>query len=128
MGNHNLDKNASVIVIEVLIENKGIKKKLKMVLDTGATYTLIPWQVAEALNMEPALSKTRADIITASGVEKVPLMFVESVAAFDKKAENVKIIVHDLPAKSYVDGLLGLSFLRNFNLHINFKEGYLELT
>ena len=31
------------------------------------------------------------------------------------------------PAKSYVDGLLGLSFLRNFNLHIGFKEGYLEL-
>jgi len=55
------------------------------------------------------------------------LVSFDSVRVLGKEAKNVKAIVHDLPAKSYVDGLLGLSFLRNFNVHLNFKEGTLEI-
>ncbi|MBI4162178.1 MAG: hypothetical protein HY513_00715 [Candidatus Aenigmarchaeota archaeon] len=33
----------------------------------------------------------------------------------------------EIPPKSYIDGLLGLSFLRNFNINMNFKEGALEI-
>ena len=36
-------------------------------------------------------------------------------------------MIHDLPEISRVDGLLGLSYLRNFDLIIKFKEGILEL-
>ena len=127
MVRYNFDARSPVIAVDVLIENKNIKKKVKMALDTGATYVLISWDVAEALNLEPAFSEKRIDIITASGVEKAPLLNVDSVSFIDKTTNNIDVLIHDLPPKSYVDGLLGLSFLRNFNLHINFREGYLEL-
>lgn len=59
----------------------------------------------------------------------ISLIFVslEAVRVAGKEAQNVNAIVHDLPSKSYVDGLLGLSFLRNFNLTLNFQEGFLEM-
>lgn len=123
----NFDASSPVIALDILIENKGIKKIVKMALDTGATYVLISWDVAEALNLEPALCEKRVDIITASGVEKAPLLKVDSVKFINKTAHKVDVLIHDLPSKSYVDGLLGLSFLRNFNLHLNFREGYLKL-
>ena len=57
-----------------------------------------------------------------------------SSAAFDndskkigKKIENVTVMIHDLPETSRVDGLLGLSYLRNFDLSIKFKAGILAL-
>lgn len=121
------DKETSVIIVYVNIKGKEVILKPKMCLDTGTTYVMISWELAEKLGLEPELSKERIETITASGIEIVPIVYLESVKLGDKEAHRVKAIVHDLPAKSYVDGLLGLSFLRNFNLHINFKEGSLEL-
>lgn len=122
-----LDIKASVISLKVRIEGEKEVKKVNMALDTGATYLMLPWEIAEDLGYEPELSKERINMVTASGVEKVPLINLESVSVLGKKAKNVKTIVHDLPQESYVDGLLGLSFLRNFRVCLDFKEGVLEI-
>ncbi|MBU2461581.1 retroviral-like aspartic protease family protein [bacterium] len=98
-----------------------------MALDTGATYMMISWETAEVLGIKPELSRERVEIITASGVEKAPLVTLKSVTVFSKEAKEVKAVVHDLPPRSYVDGLLGLSFLKNFKFCIDFKEGVLDL-
>ena len=78
-----------------------------MALDTGATYTMIPWDIAEAIGYEPAYSRRKVTIITASGVEKAPLIVVNNVSVLGKEVECV---VHDLPEASRINGLLGLCF------------------
>ncbi len=98
-----------------------------MALDTGATYTMIPWKVATVLGLKPELSKERIEITTASGSEMVPLVNLKSIVLFDKRAKNIEVIIHDLPSRSFVDGLLGLSFLRNFRICLDFKKGVLEI-
>jgi clan AA aspartic protease (TIGR02281 family) len=122
------DPKSSIIVITpTLVGINGKRKKIDMALDTGATYTMIPWDIAEVLGYAPELSKERIELITASGVEKSPLITLNSLSILQKNAKDVKTIVHDLPPKSYVDGLLGLSFLRNFEIRLNFKKGVLEI-
>lgn len=103
------------------------KQKIKMALDTGATYTMIPWETAEVLGLEPELSKERIEIITASGVEKAPLVTLKSIVVLGKRIERVEAVVHDLPPKSYVDGLLGLKSLVKLMLKIDFDKGILEV-
>jgi clan AA aspartic protease (TIGR02281 family) len=116
-----------IVVTPTLIGTNDRRKKIDMALDTGATYTMIPWDIAEVLGYMPELSKERVELITASGVEKAPLITLSSMYILDKKAKNVKAVVHDLPPKSYVDGLLGLSFLRNFEIRLDFRNGMLEI-
>lgn len=80
MAKFRFNTKAPIIIITVLLEGKDKgKQKIRMALDTGATYTMIPWKIAENLGLEPELSKERIEIITASGVEKVPLVTVKSV-------------------------------------------------
>ena len=98
-----------------------------MALDTGATYTMIPWDIAEAVGYEPAYSKRKVTIITASGVEKAPLIVVDKISALGKEAKDVECVVHDLPEASRIDGLLGLSFLKRFKICIDFRNGILEI-
>jgi len=124
---HKFDISASVIVVEPELEGEYVSEIIKMVLDTGATYTMLPWKIARVLGLKAEVSERRIDIITASGVESVPLVNLKSIRLFDKKVSNIDVVIHDLPAKSYVDGLLGLNFLRNFELYINFKGGYFEI-
>lgn len=127
MGKLNFDKESNVIIVYVEIRVGDKIVRPKMALDTGATYTMIPWEIAEALGLQPEISKEKIEMITASGIEKAPIITLEKVSVAGEEAANIKAIAHDLPARSYVDGLLGLSFLKNFNLSINFKEGILEI-
>ena len=107
------DPKSSIIVITpTLVGINGRKKKIDMALDAGATYTMIPLDIAEVLGYALELSKERIELIIASGVEKSPLITLNSLSILQKNAKDVKTIVHDLPSKSYIDGLLGLSFFK----------------
>ena len=127
MVKHSFNVHSPIILMELKIEGIDSVRTLKVALDTGTTYVMIPWEIAEILGYEPGLSKERISMATASGVEKVPLITLNSVKVLGKKAENVKAIIHDLPPRSYVDGLLGLSFLRNFRICLDFRKGVLEI-
>lgn len=126
MAKINFDTKKPVIVLDVTVKGR-FTETAKMALDTGATYVMIPWRLAKALGLEPELSKEKTEIITASGTEIVPVVTIKSIEVLGKETKNTKAMVHDLPPKSYVDGLLGLSFLKNFNINLNFKEGIIEI-
>lgn len=126
MGRMKFDPEQPVIILNVELKGR-ITENAKMALDTGSTYTMIPWKLAKSLGLSPELSEAKVDMVTASGVEKSPLVILESITVLGNSLDDVQATVHDLPPRSYVDGLLGLSFLKKFNVNINFKEGILEI-
>jgi predicted aspartyl protease len=74
MAKINFDPLSPVIAIDITLESEGgIKRRIRVALDTGATYTMIPWEIAEALGYKPEMSKEKVTLITASGVETAPL-------------------------------------------------------
>ncbi|MCK4225185.1 MAG: retroviral-like aspartic protease family protein [candidate division Zixibacteria bacterium] len=121
-----IDPKEPVVVIQVEIFGERGSKVVEMVLDTGATYTMIPWKVAESLGYDPASSRNRVNIVTASSTEIVPLITLKSIKALGFSVDNLQVACHDLPPKSRVDGLLGLNFLKNFDVDLHFKTGVLE--
>ena len=126
MVRYRFDPDAPVITLYARLSNSRTRRILTA-LDTGSTYVLIPWDIAEALGYKPAYSKRKVDITTASGTEKAPLISVKRVSVLGKELRDIKCVVHDLPETSRVDGLLGLSFLKNFKLYLDFQAGILEL-
>jgi hypothetical protein len=66
-------------------------------------------------------------ITTPSGTEILPLVTVDAVEVLGQRKENVKVGCHDLPPQAAVKALLGLSFLRGFNITLDLKEGSLEI-
>ncbi|MEA3341964.1 MAG: hypothetical protein U9R15_18530 [Chloroflexota bacterium] len=46
---------------------------------------------------------------------------------FGREARDLEIACGDLPPVLKIDGVLGLNFLRHFDLRINFREEYIEL-
>ena len=127
MAKYNFDPETYGIVLFVNVESEDNIRRIKMVLDTGATYVLIPWKIAEELGYKPAASKEWAPITTPTAVINAPVISLKSITTLGLKANNVKVICHDLPEISRVDGLLGLSYLKNFKLILDFKNGILEL-
>jgi clan AA aspartic protease (TIGR02281 family) len=129
MAKINFDPESPVITVDISLESEGgIKRRIKVALDTGATYTMIPWEIAEALGYKPEISKEKVTLITASGVETAPLIEIKKIKFLDEEIDNVSVVCHDLPPKSYVVGLLGSSFLRQFRITIDYLRGILEIS
>ena len=79
------------------------------------------------LGYDPVASTRRIPLTTVSGEEIAPIITMDSISVLGKPVRNVDVICHDLPPTSRVDGLLGLSYLRNFKLTLDFKNGLLTL-
>lgn len=87
---------------------------IKMAVDTGATYTIMPPEIAFAVGYNPTLSRKHIEITTASGVVIAPVIKVKSVACLGREVRNLEVICHGLPPQSPVRGLLGINFLIHF--------------
>jgi clan AA aspartic protease (TIGR02281 family) len=112
------------------VKVKGLTgfREIDMVLDTGAVYTVVAWDVAKDIGYDPAISERRMPIITANGVIEAPLITVESINIKDLWTESVDVICHDIPEITGIEGLLGLSFLKHFRTLIDFNTMVLEIT
>jgi predicted aspartyl protease len=104
-------KPLDLIITHVFFKGPKSAKMIRMVVDTGATTTVMPPQVALAIGCDPAKAKKRIAMITASGLEYLPVLSIPLIESLGCAVRSLKIACHDLPPQSTVDGLLGLDFL-----------------
>lgn len=121
--------NGQTDLIIVEIELSGPTKSLvtHLALDTGATSTLINVGLLVAVGYDPSLVPNRIQVTTASGVEYVPRIVIDKLAALGQERLNFPVLGYTLPSSASVDGLLGLDFLRGHKLLIDFQAGRLRL-
>jgi predicted aspartyl protease len=101
--------------------------ELRLALDTGATGTLVNVGLLVALGYDPALSSDRVQVTTGSGVEFVPRITLEKIMSLGKDRFGFPVLGHTLPPSAGVDGLLGLDFLRDQSLTLDFRIGRVTL-
>lgn len=113
------------IILDVEISGKA-STITRLVLDTGASFVVLPWKLAVAIGLQIDPEKT-IQTTTATTLETVPKVIIPEISVLGKKVRMVEAIIKDLPPEAPVDGLLGLSFLKNFKLTIDFSKGELIL-
>jgi len=124
------DPSTSSIVVDLLLESSdgGSTLLIPVVLDTGASLTIVAVDIMARLGYDPANPKLdRQRIITGSGIEYAPCTTVRSATAIGQRVGNLEVLCHDLPPESGVDGLLGINFLKRFKLTIRFRKGIIDL-
>jgi len=121
------DPKHSIIICHGEVIGPKLELSVKMALDTGATYTIIPIEAAVAVGCDPSRSKKRIEITTGSGVEYVPLIIIPQFRAFGMRVKNLEVICHNLPTQSPIEGLLGLNFLNKSKLIIDFSRHIIKV-
>ena len=80
------------------------------------------------VGFDPSLEPERVQVTTGSGVEFSPLVMVRRIIALGQNLLDLPVLAHTLPPTAGIDGLLGLDFLRERLLEINFRQGLLSLS
>ena len=61
-----------IILQRVRLEGALASREVDMILDSGAMYTAVSWDVAKDLGYDPAGSSDRVPVFTANGIIEVP--------------------------------------------------------
>ena len=127
MGHTSFNPIDELIVLRLTVGGVDANtfRNVFVVLDTGASTTMIPTKVAADLGYD--ISNPNQQIITASGIVLAKRITVRKLTAIGETLENIDVVCHDLPEGSIIEGLLGLNFLRHFNVNISFSTGTIEL-
>ena len=121
------DSRQGLVVVRAEVTGPAGSAVLRPALDTGAGVTLINTAIAVSIGYDPSSVANRLQNTTGSGVEFAPKIEVASVRALGRVQEGFSVVCHTLPPSAGVDGLLGLDFLRDCRLTIDFRSGQIVL-
>jgi clan AA aspartic protease (TIGR02281 family) len=113
----------NVILLNVHLNGRIL---IRMMLDTGAKYTIITPSVARELNLDLKKAR-RVPLTTATQLERAALISIEQMDVSGFVLRQVETAVMDLPAALGVDGLLGMSFLKRCRLTLDAPKRILDL-
>lgn len=119
--------NLPIVIERVKVEGPNASREVDLILDSGARFVSLSWEVLEDIGYDPAIVSERVKIVTANGVIEVPLLKVKKISISELFAEEVEVICHTIPELAEVDGLLGLSFLKFFKVTMDFRKGTGEI-
>lgn len=95
-------------------------------VDTGASYTVITPQMAEALGIKITADNPTLPVTTANGTLNAPLVTLHNVSLGGMRVDQVEAVVTDLGDTPQLSGLLGMSFFRGMDL--TFKQDKLVIS
>jgi predicted aspartyl protease len=124
---HPFDPRSGLIIVHTELTGPSGSAILRLALDTGATSTLVNVGMLVAVGCDPATAPERVQVTTGSGVELVPVVFLDKVTALGQARSDFVVLGHSLPASAGIDGLLGLDFFREQALTIDFRQGEITL-
>ena len=113
------------IFVPVTIANQGVEIEALLVLDTGASHTVVFRGLADQLNII-ALKKILPQVAGGQRIYS-ELGEVSYLKVGPRKVNKAKVLIinHEGPPVSY-QGLLGMSFLKNFQYKIDFKRQVIQ--
>jgi predicted aspartyl protease len=117
------DPANDLIIVTARIWGPYGDKPLSLAVDTAATHTHIVPEILDDLGYSPRDGEQITKVRSAIGTEPGYLMRATRFAALGFTSTDFRIHVHDLPEGIGIDGLLGLSFLKQFNYEIRSAEG-----
>ncbi len=115
------------IVAEASLSGPGGQADLRLILDTGATTSLVRSTILLAVGYDPATAADRVTVAMGNGVELVPRIILNRLSTLGRHRLGFPVLAHSLPPAAGIDGLLGLDFLRGSILKVDFPNAMLTL-
>lgn len=116
------------IIVHVSI--KGIDKiaKMRFILDTGASFSIINTNAMKSLGYtKKDFTKTERLQGFGGNRKNVNFLKLKSLAFLGVQRNNFEIGAADFSSNMLFDGILGIDFFKNHKLCIDLKKGFISL-
>jgi tetratricopeptide (TPR) repeat protein len=98
-----------------------------LLVDTRAKYTIISEELAERLNILLSTQTSEVHLDFFGRTIKAPLINLSSIKVGELEVQNIPTLIWDFSEMPQIDGVLGMSFLKHFQVEILYEEQLLQL-
>ena len=119
------DPRASRIVIIAEIAGRIRTTRARLLLDTGASFSVLSEPILAELGYEPAVEGALTTLTTGSRQEQAWQLFIKELTGLGVSRKDFPVVCYNLPPEARLDGALGLDFLRGHVLTLDFVNGIL---
>ena len=120
-----LERLGSLLVVTIQVNGT---RPAKVILDTGASHTMLSYAVARDLALWANASATSLTMHTAGGTVQANVVPIASINLGGAEVHDTLVTIYDLPeVPPGIEGLLGQEFLRHFEVTLNAEKGELRL-
>jgi hypothetical protein len=116
------------VAVDVQITGPARSAKVRLILDTAATTSVLDLSILSKLGFNPTQPAGYVQVATGSAVGKAPVFVLTRFSALGQHRFGLHVVGHTLPPTALADGLLGLDFLRDQTLTLDFRTGQITLT
>jgi predicted aspartyl protease len=117
---------ATLLIFSCAVEYRNVRR-VWLALDTGSSFTVVRESILQDVGYTPELMKEFTSFGDTSQAHLVPKVTLKSLSLADAAVDNLEVLGYTLPAEHGIDGIIGLNFLRHFNIGLNFEHGILTL-
>ena len=118
MKRYRVDRIGNLLLTRAAVHGPGGTKVVRLLVDTGSSFTILPVEVLEAIGCDPAASREHARLITGNGIVIAPRVSVRWFNVFGQEIEGISVVAHTIPFSEFFDGLLGMDVLTRLRAHI----------
>lgn len=108
-----------LLVVRGAIHGSEGTKVVRLLVDTGSSFTVLPIEVLESLGYDPAASLRRVRLITASGMVVAPRLQVSRLDTLGHRLTNQDVVAYTVPFGEVFDGLLGMDVLHSIEAQVD---------
>lgn len=120
-----LERLGSLLVVTIQVNGT---RPAKVILDTGASHTMLSYAVARDLALWANASATSLTMHTAGGTVRADVLPIASISLGGAEVRHTVATIYDLPeAPPGIEGLLGLDVLRQFEVTLDTVRNRLQL-
>jgi clan AA aspartic protease (TIGR02281 family) len=127
MKRYHLTVRNGLFFTRAALNQQKLFRLVSLLIDTGASHTIISWGTLLSLGLDPTASAIRKQVTTANGLVWMPQVEIEEFNALGQSVWSFRVLAHTIPLGSRVNGVLGMDFLRQFEFSLNFKQNVIEI-
>lgn len=107
-------------------KNQQKHEPVKLVLDTGASLTIVDTQIMDFLGYSARVDGIKKSSLDgAAGRSEGYLLKVPQFECLGFTFTDFTVACHDMNSKTGVAGLLGMNFLKHFCIELDFRTGHI---
>ena len=123
-----VQKSGNLFIVKASIGRSNAPPSiLQLLIDTGATQTGLPIDFLRDIGCPTTSTTPQRTITTGNGVIQVPIVQVPWFNCLGQRVEDFPVLALQLPVSRYINGILGMDFLTQFQAVIDTGKGFITL-
>jgi predicted aspartyl protease len=125
---YSVQKSGNLFIVKASIgRNSAAPSIIQLLVDTGATQTGLPREFLQDIGCLITPQTPTRRITTGNGIINLPIVRIPWINCLGEQVAELPVLALQLPVSGYINGVLGMDFLSQFQAIIDIGKSQITI-